>query len=286
MIKHFLSALVGATVAAVAVFLLLSGDRNETASFRQVSDDCPAVQPQLLETNNGTTARNLARADESVPEGETTDGPSTPLSDASTFTELVLELPASDREIVGAFNDTYYGALAFDSQEQLEWMIDHGFPTPEIVVTANSLTTEELKALANSRGGVANDLLFHRMVDEAIDKRDNALAGGITEEAYASTPEAFRELVDLRTQQRQLLASESTFSPYVLHRYYAEYRKDPVAAAASLYIAGQRGDRRHQLASRKRKYALQNNLSPEMLDALATYSTLLMSYSDSKIPME
>lgn len=103
----------------------------------------PGPESMAISTAQAPVARALPEAAQhwEIPAANRVAGvESTSL--ASSPQEWLLTIPASDREVAGAFLERYADAYAFSSKEELAWMIDAGFPALEEVVAFRKLDSQ------------------------------------------------------------------------------------------------------------------------------------------------
>ena len=100
--------------------------------------------------------------------------------------ELWLGFTEEDQVIIRDFDAGYFGALTFENQKQYEWMVGHGYPTPEEILAAAQMSTEELEARADFGNVKAALFVADRYLAEATALAENLTkAGNPLDEDYA-----------------------------------------------------------------------------------------------------
>ena len=84
-----------------------------------------------------------------------------------------------DQAIIRGFDSSYFNALSFVNEKQYEWMVRHGYPTPEEILVAAQMSTEELETRAAFGNVKAAMFLADRYLAEAT-----ALANVLTKADY------------------------------------------------------------------------------------------------------
>jgi hypothetical protein len=166
---------------------------------------------------------------------------------ADSFDEWMKSFPA-DREALSKFSEEHFGVYKINSPQQIAWMAANGFPMPEDVIAAQSISNDELRNLAEKGNSKAALILYGRDIDELKTKLEAAIERtGSAKEFWQHDPDAafFR---DQRDRDNALIAkTNSPYKGYVLARA-AVLENDPIAAsakvAAGLLVAAYLGDSR------------------------------------------
>lgn len=137
----------------------------------------------------------------------------------------------------GTFNLTdqaIKSIFSFWTKDQLEWLVSRGFPTPDEVLAADSMSDEDLAALAES--GNLKAMAFH------LDRLAKAQRSRMEENSGALPDLSFAPAVQERAQlEERLLGSGSPFGAYALARD-ALAEGDRGAAMAAYTFADRLGD--------------------------------------------
>ena len=158
-----------------------------------------------------------------------------PLVDS--WDSLVNDLSEEERNIAEKLRSSYPEAYQFSSAEQLQWMIENGYPMPEEYLLARELGQEKLVELAKTGNQKAVMLAYDLILDEFsrnADDNDNFLEG-----------------VKLVTLEN--LARRSNCSPFLLHEKARRYsissertpsvKLDALEHVAAMYdVAASMGD--------------------------------------------
>lgn len=154
------------TVAALvgAVTLTSSCGRNDTAGARSLPDSVGASEPAAI-----------ASAKNSTVDGALTLPATTQTKGARTSEELLAKFPAAQRSAIerfyaaygqGPFGVSQYNfrsAIDFKNEKQYEWLRASGFPTPDEVVAAATMSDADLRRLADDGNLKASIFLLRRL---------------------------------------------------------------------------------------------------------------------------
>lgn len=148
---------------------------------------------------------------------------------ARSWSELVALYPQDQRDSILAFSSGLAAsAYSFSTREELDWMVQRGFPMPADIVAANSMTNEELLGLALA--GNTKAAFFH--LNRIYSSDPNVNPARLIEE-------------DKWRVKAAALSGESPFIGYLeAVRLAREYPDSPSAAAGALAWAALKGDRR------------------------------------------
>lgn len=81
---------------------------------------------------------------------------------ASNFRDWLAEYPPYQQAKISDFNKRHYGVYRVNSREQVAWMAENGYPMPEDVIAAESLSDAALLELAERGNDKAGFLLKER----------------------------------------------------------------------------------------------------------------------------
>lgn len=142
--------------------------------------------------------------------------PGTVVPAAESWDELLRLLSPDERKIAQQLAALYPEAYAFTSLDQLEWMINNGYPMPQELAIASSMSLGDLNALASSGNLKAAMLANHRILHDAIAAADGRPINDRQEMAQFYTNEAIG-----RTRNC------SPFGMYQRSRYFETLAQSP-----------------------------------------------------------
>lgn len=146
----------------------------------------------------------------------------------SSTREMLSRLSPRDRDLVESFYRSYGDSvIAFSNKHELLWMIQHGYPMPEDVLEAATLSDQELKARYEAGDVKAGFFLLDRMTA--------AIENGKTD---------FDSKLDATMLANKLLISGSPFSGYAYYRHHRRLQESQSDALAGLLWADWQGDYR------------------------------------------
>jgi len=165
---------------------------------------------------------------------------------ASSWEELLAGLSPEERELAQAFADLYPEAYQFRTREQLEWMVDRGYPMPEEIIAARQMPLDDLldKAI-NGNNLKAAMLARDRLLDDILQDMEQA---GVP---YFENPKQHQlNLARIKGVRRDC----SPFSMYLSARQLemeqvsltsgATAQSIPIAALPAQHVAHSMGDDR------------------------------------------
>ncbi len=124
--------------------------------------------------------------------------------------ELWLGYTEEDQIIIRDFDSRYFNALTFVNEKQYEWMVRHGYPTPEEILAASKMSTEELKSLADFGNTKAAMFLSERYLAEAV-----ALAEHLTATGESLNEDYTQMLTTAEKYGRNFALTGSAFAGYM-----------------------------------------------------------------------
>ena len=92
---------------------------------------------------------------------------------AQNHNELWATLNDDDRAVIESFSRKYFDSLQFYTQDQYEWMVRRGYPTPAAIIAAQGLSQDELAQLSQDGNIVAALLGADRLVDEMVELKSS-----------------------------------------------------------------------------------------------------------------
>ncbi len=193
---------------------------------------------------------------------------------ASSFEDWMSRFTAQDQEILRAFSKRNYGVYRVHSRETVAWMAQHGYPMPEEVLAAQSMSRATLRSMAKRGNLKAAFLLRSRNIQERARGIEDYLAKGKTlADFYRDHPQYITDEDLVRT-----LAGQS-HSPYkaFLAADKARLGDDPDASdaevVAALMWAGLLGDFRNQRLVQRFVFSDPSRVQVRKAYALASAST-------------
>lgn len=164
----------------------------------------------------------------------------------SSFREWIAKYPPDQQAKITAFGKKHFGVYSVNSPRQVAWMAANGYPMPEDVIAADSLSDTQLRELAERGNDKAGFLLRERNIDTIVAKLAYYRAQGKTDTDFWSGDPTARQLSDDdSTTTRLLQQSRSPFKGYMQAldalRRDEQLGKD-AAIIAGLAWAGSLGD--------------------------------------------
>ena len=134
--------------------------------------------------------------------------------------EQLWELYKPDQlSVVRNFSSLYFDALNFSSNDQYQWMIKNGYPTPDNILIAAESSIEQLAEIAD-QGDVA---VMNLVADKAIAELLSIANKNISDDLDPYMDEDFFQMELLFRKYSTMAAqSGSAFSGYLLARYALE----------------------------------------------------------------
>jgi hypothetical protein len=130
--------------------------------------------------------------------------------------EWLGQYPLDQQEKFRAFSKAHFGVYSINSPKQVAWMADNGYPMPEDILAAASMTDAQLRELAAQGNDKAGFLLRERTVAVTKEKLEEYRALGKTESEFWSSEPIARQLSADEAATTQLLQqSHSPFKGYV-----------------------------------------------------------------------
>lgn len=160
---------------------------------------------------------------------------------ASNYSDLLQQYsPAQQTTIKDWYARYAMGSLDFDSSAQWLWMRQHGYPTPDDVLRAATMSTAQLRNLAVSGDTKANFFYLARL----LDGKNNAQVSGVS---GTQDRNEILLLSEMSESMSRALASGSAFAGYMFASYYVTLHDVDavgVGRAAGLTWADSFGDSR------------------------------------------
>lgn len=164
----------------------------------------------------------------------------------ASFKEWLAKYPPDQQAKITAFTKKHFGVYSVNSPQQVAWMAANGYPMPEDVIAAESLSDTQLRELAQQGNDKAGFLLRERNIDAIVAKLAKYHAQGKTNTDFWSGDPAAQQLNEDDSMTTRLLQqSRSPFKGYVQAldalRRDEQLGKD-AAIIAGLEWAGSLGD--------------------------------------------
>lgn len=151
----------GSSAAAIAIAIAFASVSSDAVkpSKEMVSESKAhaSVEPDAAPLSRMTTQASLPPADHVAPAVV-----------ARSWSEWVKDLSESDRQIAEELHEKYPEAYAIESQEQLQWLVSKGYPTPEDYVAAKQRSFEELLDAGRNGDSKSALLAYERAVSDSI----------------------------------------------------------------------------------------------------------------------
>jgi hypothetical protein len=190
-----------------------------------------------------------------------------------TFDDLLDTHDSLERTRLEDFNQRYADAIAFGSQEELDWLASNGYPLPAEILEAAAMSLAELREIAEGGNEKAEFLYFARLNEQLARARDRHAGAGLDPTTLGESREYMEAFVAADVYRRRIADNASPFTGYVLARFYEETLQNPYAAVAALYLSGSRGD--HVAATAADQLLRRYRIGSEARDALASYTLVL-----------
>lgn len=166
---------------------------------------------------------------------------------APSFQEWLAQFPLGQQAKISAFNKAHFGVYRVNSRDQVAWMAANGYPMPEDVAAADSLSDRDLLKLANQGNDKAAFLLAERQNRELV----AFLAEGGKKSAYFDGAEGRNRFIEQTKVDQLVKQSNSPYKGYIqaseaISGLYADQGQDviDVGVIAGLIWASQLGDTR------------------------------------------
>lgn len=190
-----------------------------------------------------------------------------------TFDDLLNTHDSLERTRLEDFNQRYADAIAFGSQEELDWLASNGYPLPAEILEAAAMSLAELREIAEGGNEKAEFLYFDRLNEQLARARDRHAGAGLDPTTLGESREYMEAFVAADVYRRRIADNASPFTGYALARFYEETMQNPYAAIAALYLSGSRGD--HVAATAADQLLRRYRIGSEARDALASYTLVL-----------
>ncbi|MGA7296726.1 MAG: hypothetical protein WBW92_04345 [Rhodanobacteraceae bacterium] len=155
------------------------------------------------------------------------------------FEDWMSRFSASDQVVLRGFDKQFFGVYRNRDPNQIAWMAGNGYPMPEDVLAAQSMSTVRLREAAAQGNIKAAFLLQSRELDQIAQRM------GATSQTYGEVLQSDRQLADdLYNIRRQVMNSPSPYRGFLLARQESVQAEDQVGVdvLAALYLARMLGD--------------------------------------------
>ena len=160
---------------------------------------------------------------------------------AASWREFVRQQAAPDARYLNDLDRRYYGALAFESPEEREFLLRSGFPMPEDWLAAKSMTDEQLQKAADSGDRKAAGIYADRMAAHLADLLELSKA---TPGAASDRDRARAAALAINYAHIASDGSRGAFGVYVQGMVKSIIFQSPEALTASMLESMDRGDPR------------------------------------------
>ena len=156
---------------------------------------------------------------------------------AGSFKEWLSQYPLDQQQKIADFNKKHFGVYMVNAPEQVAWMAQNGYPLPEDIIAAESMTDGNLRELAKHGNDKAAFILRERNIVAIKEGIDAHIAQGKTQEDFwTRDPEAWRLAEDEKITKQIIDQSNSPYKGYVQAQEHA-LQTDPLAVDSTV-IAG------------------------------------------------
>jgi hypothetical protein len=130
--------------------------------------------------------------------------------------EWLAQYPPDQQGKIRAFDKRHFGVYSVNSQQQVAWMAENGYPMPEDVIAAEKLSDADLREMAKQGNDKAGFLLRERNVAATKERLDAYHAlGKTTSDFWSNDPDARQLRMDDASTTQLLQQSHSPFKGYV-----------------------------------------------------------------------
>ncbi len=218
------------TVIMASMMLACSGPANDGPPHTKRQD---GFFPEEIKSS-AVTQESIENKALQTPGGRATN---------SSWESMVASLSTPDAEYLSKINKRYYNTLAYKDSEELNRLLQLGFPRPEEWINARSKSDKDLEAAVAS--GDTKAMIF--LADRKLDLVDPFLKLRATDDAaYRASPgyEYAQQAYELGPLIQT--KNKSAFAGYLLGSMYAElnYPFSEDTVVAGMLLALDRGDRR------------------------------------------
>jgi hypothetical protein len=166
---------------------------------------------------------------------------------AESLDAWLAEFPA-DAALLKEFSAAHFGVYKVNSSAQVAWMATQGYPMPEDVIAASTMSNADLRQLADAGNAKAALMLYERNVSDVKSKMEAYIAqGGSPTDFWKSDPDGVRLLAARHADEALLRQVASPYKGYV-QAQASILDRDPVNAvskvAVGLLLAANMGDSR------------------------------------------
>ncbi len=151
--------------------------------------------------------------------------------------EWLANYTSLDQKKIRDFSERYNGVLKISGPGQIAWMAEHGYPTPEDIITASEFSTAKLKELAGQGNSKAEMLLYDRLVDEYISARDAFVSAGNRRIDFNMT-DGSSKISEIMELQQGLSSLDSPFVFYLEMRNQELVQTPDAFASESSILSG------------------------------------------------
>ncbi len=201
-------------------------------------------QPQLSTQEVGGASRHVGASDKvvSIPSKFVFKQPSYPIR-AKDWDELLKGLTSDDGAFLKEKNEQYFGVFEYGSEMELKERAASGFPLSDEWLAARAMSDQELKSMADAGNIKAKAFYLDRVLSEASPYLS---LRGVNDIEF-SQGKGNKLAMEAAERAMQIQSSYSgPFAGYQLGYAYStlSYPYSPESAAAGMFIAMERGDRR------------------------------------------
>lgn len=224
---HIIAILILLGAVAVAAYLIATKATHHRLTEAQSHAPASALQltSKQISVFVPPQTERKSTSEITVPARFRLDNKAHSLRPANDTINLLSRYSGRDHEEIKAFYDAVGdGVFAFRSEEQLSWLLQNGYPTPDEILLSKDLTDLQLQQLAKN-GNFKGQAFYLDRILRGASKRDT--------DSVATIIETTRILDNM-------LSTGSPFAGWVLARYKT-IKSDPAGALAAYtwsYMAG------------------------------------------------
>lgn len=134
---------------------------------------------------------------------------------ADSFKDWLAQFPEADRKTINAFADKVKFVYAVNSPAQVAWMAEKGYPMPEDVIAASTMSDEDLRELAEHGSVKAGFFNYLRAHEEYSEGEKAFIAGGGSAAQYAQGEGNALYIAKMRSNSLVIANPYSPFSGYL-----------------------------------------------------------------------
>lgn len=190
---------------------------------------------------------------------------------ADSWQDFLRTVTTEEAAYLKQVDANYFGAMSYANPQMLRDLASTGFPLPEEWLEARKMSDAELKALSDGGSNKAKLFYLDRLLGQASQYLE--LRNENDESAYRNSPGPRLSLLAHELAPQLQASYKSPFGGYLLGYVYSRlsYPESPESAAAGIFVAFDRGDKR---AIELLRHFQEKQPNLDMSAVLAAYSSL------------